>query len=81
MSAKQDLLFFVVLFGINTCMQIHEVVITPKTPEQQRILSLKSAKDRAGDALAAERKRQQVKKAQQALATATQTAAIKSNVS
>jgi hypothetical protein len=81
MSAKQDLLFFVVVFGINICMQIHEVLIKPKTPEQQRILSLKSAKDRAGDALAAERKRQQVKKAQQALATATQTAAIKSNVS
>jgi hypothetical protein len=81
MSAKQDLLFFVVVFGINTHMQIHEVVSAPKTPEQQRILSLKSAKDRAGDALAAERKRQQVQKAQQALATATQTAAIKSNVS
>ena len=70
-----------VLFGINTCMQIYEVVITPKTPEQQRILSLKSAKDRASDALAAERKRQQVKKAQQALATVTQSATAKSNVS
>ncbi len=69
-----------VLFGINTCMQIHEVVITPKTPEQQRILSLKSAKDRADDALAAERKRQQVKKAQQALATAAQSPTVSSNV-
>jgi hypothetical protein len=62
-------------------MQIHEVVIKPKTPEQQRIDSLKSAKDRAGDALAAERKRQQVTKAQRALATVTQSATAKSNVS
>jgi hypothetical protein len=61
-------------------MQIHEVVITPKTPEQQRIDSLKSAKDRAGDALAAERKRQQVKKAQQVLATAAQSPTVSSNV-
>ncbi len=61
-------------------MQIHEVVITPKTPEQQRILSLKSAKDRADDALAAERKRQQDKKAQQALATAAQSPTVSSNV-
>ncbi len=53
-------------------MQIHEVVIKPKTPEQQRINSLKSAKDRASDALDAERKRQQVAKAQRALATAQQ---------
>jgi len=36
----------------------------PKTPEQLRIDSLKANKDRAGDALAAERKRQQLKKAQ-----------------
>ncbi len=54
------------IFGINTCMQIHEVVIKPKTPEQQRILSLKATKDRAADALAAERQRQKISKAQQA---------------
>ncbi len=61
-------------------MQIHEVVITPKTPEQQRIDSLKSAKDRAGDALAAERKRQQVAKAQQKLMTVQRIPVPKLNV-
>jgi len=70
MSAKQDPHFFVVVFGINTHMQINEVVSAPKTPEQQRIASLKSAKDRAGDALAAERQRQKVSKAQRALIAA-----------
>ena len=74
MSAKQDLRFFVVVFGINTYMQIQEVVSTPKTPEQQRIASLKSAKDRAGDALAAERQRQKVSKAQRSLQKARQLA-------
>jgi hypothetical protein len=54
-------------------MQIHEVVIKPKTPEQQRILSLQATKDRAADALAAERKRQQVAKAQKNLTTVQQT--------
>jgi len=67
MSAKQDLRFFTELFGINIYMQINEVVSTPKTPEQQRIDSLKSAKDRAGDALAAERQRQKIGKAQRSL--------------
>jgi hypothetical protein len=61
-------------------MQIHEVVSTPKTPAQQRIDSLKSAKDRAGDALAAERKRQQVAKAQRALVTAQQSSLQPVNV-
>jgi hypothetical protein len=64
MSAKQDQHFSLVLFDINTHMQIHEVVTKPKTPEQQRIASLKTAKDRAGDALAAERQRQKVSMAQ-----------------
>jgi len=50
-------------------MQIHEVV-KPKTPEQARIDSLKANKDRAADALAQERQRQKVVKAQQALAAA-----------
>ncbi len=67
MSAKQDRHFFVVVFGINTHMHIHEVVSAPNTPEQQRIASLKSAKDRAGDALAAERKRQKIAKPQKTL--------------
>ena len=46
--------------------------ITPKTPEQLRIDSLKATKDRAADALTAERKRQQVARAQKSLTTATQ---------
>ena len=53
-------------------MQIHEVVIKPKTPEQQRIDSLQATKDRAADALAAERKRQKVAKAQKNLTTVQQ---------
>jgi hypothetical protein len=39
----------------------------PKTPEQLRIHSLKAIKKRAADALAAERQRQQIAKAQKTL--------------
>ena len=56
-----------VVFGINIYMQIHEVVTKPKTPEQLRLDSLKANKDRAADALAAERQRQKISKAQRAL--------------
>ena len=69
-----------VIFGINTCMQIHEVVIKPKTPEQQRIDSLKATKDRAAEALTAERQRQKISKAQQAMTAAQQSASVTSNV-
>ncbi len=62
-------------------MQIHEVVIKPKTPEQQRILSLKTTKDRAADALAAERQRQKISKAQKAVTAAQQSTSITPNVS
>ncbi len=79
MFAKQDLRFFLVLFGINTYMQIHEVISAPNTPEQQRIESLKSAKDRAGDALAAERQRQKFSKAQRSLQQARQLAVTPAN--
>jgi hypothetical protein len=41
--------------------------IAPKTPEQLRIDSLKAIKKRAADALAAERQRQQIAKAQKTL--------------
>lgn len=51
--------------------------IKPKTPEQQRIDALKANKDRAADALSAERQRQQVLKAQKSLAAARQ---VKPNV-
>jgi len=44
--------------------------IKPKTPEQQRIDTLKITKDRAADALAAERQRQKISKAQHALTAA-----------
>jgi hypothetical protein len=112
--AKQDQLFFVVVFGLNICMQdyiatirikgtmIKTVVhaqnptharlmlqyqygmdnivaspvlaetLKPKTPEQLRLDSLKANKDRAADALAAERQRQKVAKAQAALSVARQ---------
>jgi hypothetical protein len=51
--------------------------IKPKTPEQQRIDNLKVTKDRATDALSAERQRQQVAKAQKSLTAARQ---VKPNV-
>lgn len=44
----------------------------PKTPEQLRLDSLKANKDRAADALTAERQRQKLAKAQQALTAARQ---------
>ena len=44
----------------------------PKTPEQLRLDSLKANKDRAADALTAERQRQKLAKAQQALTAASQ---------
>lgn len=52
----------------------------PPSPEQQRITALKSTKDRAADALTAERKRQQVAHAQQALSAARQSATVKPRV-
>ena len=55
-------------------------MIKPKTPEQQRIDALKANKDRAANALAAERQRQQVAKAQKAIAAAQQPKPIKPNV-
>jgi transcriptional regulator len=66
-------------FGINTHMQIHEVVIKPKTPEQQRVAALKATKDKAADALKAERARQKVQKAQQTMAKARRSMAPSSS--
>jgi lipid II:glycine glycyltransferase (peptidoglycan interpeptide bridge formation enzyme) len=48
-------------------MKIAEVTNMPPTPEQLRIQSLAATKDRAADALAAERQRQQVARAQKKL--------------
>ncbi len=53
-------------------MKIQEISPEPKTPEQLRLDSLKATKDRAVDALAAERQRQKIAKAQKALTTARQ---------
>ena len=56
-------------------MKVTEVTHKPPTPEQQRINSLKTAKDRAADALAAERQRQKLAQAQKAVAAARKPAA------
>jgi uncharacterized protein with GYD domain len=45
-------------------MRLKEFTTQPKTPEQLRLVSLKNTKDQAAKNLAAERKRQQVVKAQ-----------------
>ena len=49
--------------------------IKPKTPDQQRIATMKANAKRAGQAVTAERARQQQRKAQQALVKAQQTIA------
>jgi hypothetical protein len=58
-------------------MRIEEIATQTKTPDQLRIDSLKVAKDRAAQAIAAERQRQQVAKAQKALTAAKQPAQTK----
>jgi hypothetical protein len=61
-------------FGWNSIVSspVLGETIKPKTPEQLRIDSLKATKDRAADALSAERQRQQVAKAQKSLVAARQ---------
>jgi len=49
-------------------MKFNEFANLPKSPEQQRIDSLKTTKNRAMQALAAERDRQRIAKAQKTLA-------------
>ena len=53
-------------------MRFHEFATVaptkPKTPEQARVAALKQAKDRANDALTAERDRQKLQKAQEKVA-------------
>ena len=61
-------------------MKIAEISTLPKSPEQLRIDNLKAAKDRAADALTAERQRQQVSRAQKTLAAARQPKPIKPSV-
>ncbi len=54
-------------------MRIREV-IRPQSPEQQSIAALKANRDRASQALKAERDRQRLSRAQQALRRAQQVA-------
>jgi len=63
------------LYGWNSIVTspVLAETLKPKTPDQLRIDSLKANKDRAADALAAERQRQKIAKAQWALTTARQT--------
>ena len=51
-------------------MRFHEFAqpAKPKTPDQARVAALKQAKDRANDALTAERDRQKLQKAQKQIA-------------
>lgn len=56
-------------------MKVTEVTSKPPTPEQQRINSLKTAKDRAADALTAERQRQKLTRAQKTVAAVRKAAA------
>jgi hypothetical protein len=58
-------------------MKVTEVTSKPPTPEQQRINALKTVKDRAADALAAERQRQKLARAQKAT-VAARTATVSS---
>jgi hypothetical protein len=53
-------------------MRLNEFTTQTKTPDQLRIDSLKVAKDKAAQAVQAERQRQQVAKAQRALTVARQ---------
>ena len=52
-------------------MRVDEV-IKPKTPDEQRIAALKANRDRAAQALKAERDRQRITRAQRQLAKARQ---------
>ena len=71
-----QILFFAILefynlqkYGWDSIVSspVLDETIAPKTPEQLRIDSLKANKKRAADALAAERQRQQIAKAQKTL--------------
>jgi hypothetical protein len=54
--------------------------IKPKTPEQMRLDSLKANKDRAADALTAERQRQKISKAQKVVSAVQQSTSVTPNV-
>jgi len=55
-------------------MRIYEIeAIKPKTPEQLRVDSLKKTKDKAADALKAEKKRQHQQRARKQISIAQKT--------
>jgi hypothetical protein len=62
-------------------MRFYEFSTKPLTPEQSRINSLKQQKERAGNALKAERTRQKQAKARESLAKAQQELAKTNNQS
>ena len=58
------------LFLINTDMRLYEIQpIKPKTPEQQRVVSLAAIAKRAQTAVKTEKARQKMAKAQQSIAS------------
>lgn len=59
---------------INSYMLLDEVIKTykPLTPQQQRIKSLQTQRDNAGELLKAERAKQKIQKAQKQIRTAQQ---------
>jgi len=57
---------------LNTFMRFDEFGTQTKTPDQLRLDSLKATKERAANAMATERQRQQVAKASKKLAAANQ---------
>lgn len=69
-------------YGMNSIVAspVLAETLKPKTPEQLRLHSLKANKDRAADALAAERLRQKINKAQHALTAARMPSSVTTNV-
>jgi len=61
-------------------MKIAEIAPKPPTPDQLRIDALKATKERAGQAVAAERQRQQIAKAQKTMTAAKQVKPMQSSV-
>jgi hypothetical protein len=61
-------------------MRLKEFTTQPQTPEQLRLMSLKKTKDQAGKNLAAERKRQQIAKAQTKLSDLKRSATTPSSL-
>jgi hypothetical protein len=61
-------------------MRLKEFATQPQTPEQLRLMGLKNTKNQAAKNLAAERKRQQVAKAQTKLSDLKKSATMPSSL-